>query len=445
MFRFAGWLKVFGAGLAGIVLAGCGLTAQAGVLRAGAARVDISPTPDEFPFTAEGSRPIAPYVGVHDKVYARALFLDDGTTPVVFVVVDVVAIPTPEKFLPAVAKRVGLPEANVFIAASHTHSTPLVNYHVDLPYHVGRTLPQQAHEIDRLREAAVKAAQEAKANAQPARVAFGRGKAWLNVNMEDPAGPSDKSLDVVRVEGTDGTPIGLLVDYGVPSGLVSDNYRTDGGVQVSGDLFGAAAHLLEAQSGKEGAKGPVVLFASSDDGDQKSIISGNLPKVGSVPAGDAGDAQWVILDAMARSLANSTLGVLRGMPQGASEVKISAAEKTVMCPGAKYGQDEKTKALTVVDKDPVPIPLNLITINDIAVAGVGGNVYAGMGEQIKAASPFAQTTLIGGTNGSVGYILPDAAYAAGYTHSLGGDPMKAGCAEKGILQGMAEMMRAATK
>jgi hypothetical protein len=416
------------------------LTARAGSLRAGAARVDVSPTPDEFPFTAEGTRPIAPYVGNHDPVYARAMFLDDGTTQVAFVVVDVVAIPTPEKFLPAVAKAVGLPEANVFIAASHTHSTPLVNYHVDLPYQVGKTSPQQAHEIDRLRDAAAEAVREAKASLQPALVSFGRGKAWLNINSDDPQGPSDKSLDVLRVETADGAPIALLVDFGVPSGLVSDNYRTDGGVLVSGDLFGTAARLLETQ----GTKGPVVLFASSDDGDQRSIISASLPKVGTVPAKDAGDAQWVILEAMGRSLANSTLGVMAAMPKGTADVKISALAKTVVCPGVHYTPDETTHAMKAEDRAPVPIPLNLITINDIALAGVAGNVYAEMGEKIKDNSPFAQTTLIGGTNGSVGYILPESAFANGRNvHSLMGDPIKAGCAEKSILDGLGELMRSA--
>jgi hypothetical protein len=69
---------------------------------------------------------------------------------------------------------------------------------------------------------------------------------------------------------------------------MSNNYKTDGGVKVSGDRFGAAAHLLKAQS----PRGPVVLFASSSDGDQRSIIGGvaNLPKVGSIPASDAGEA-----------------------------------------------------------------------------------------------------------------------------------------------------------
>jgi hypothetical protein len=424
--------------LLALICTGTAWTAEAGTLRAGAARVDITPTPDQLPFTAQGSRPIAPYTSIHDKVYSRAVYLDDGSTQVLFVVVDVVAIPVPEKFIAAVAKAAGLPESHVFMAASHTHSTPLVNYHVDLPYHVGTTSPQQAHEIDRLRDASAEAARQAKASLHPAKISFGRGTAWLNVNMENPQGPSDKSLDVLRIDGVDGTPIALLADYGVPSGVVSDNYRTDGGIKVSGDLFGITTALLESQS----PKAPVVLLASAADGDQRAIIAGTLPKVGSVNAADAGDAQWAILDVMARNLANATLAVLQTLPQGASEVKIGASQKTITCPGVSYKTDEKTRKVSELDAAPVPVPLNLVTLNDIAVIGVGGNVYAAMGQKIKAASPFAQTTLIGGTSGSVGYILPDSDYGQ-YTHSQLGDPMKAGCAEKGIEQGLAEMMRAA--
>ena len=44
-------------------------TASAGELRAGAAKVSITPTADEFPYVVPREKN---FVGVHDEVYARA-------------------------------------------------------------------------------------------------------------------------------------------------------------------------------------------------------------------------------------------------------------------------------------------------------------------------------------------------------------------------------------
>jgi hypothetical protein len=414
--------------------------ASAASLRAGAAKVDISPTPDEFPYTAVGARHIAPFIGNHDAVYARAIFLDDGATQVAFVVVDVTAIPNPGKFLPEVARGTGLPESHIFIAANHTHSVPLVNYHLDLPYQVGEASPQDLKEIDRLIKGSIDAIRLAKAALQPARVAFGRGEAFLNINSEDPHGPSDKSLDVLRIDAADGSPIAALVDYSVPSGVTSNNYKPEGGILVSGDLYGEAARLLEAQT----PKAPIVLFASSSDGDQRLLFGGTLPAVGTVALDDSADILYAVNSAMGRNLANVALSAFKAAQPGDSDVKITAASKTVMCPGGRFSQDPQTHQMVVKDKPPVPIPLNLITIGNFAVAGIGGNVPAEIGLKVKSESPFAKTTLIGGTLGSVGYIMPDSSYT-GFSHSLGGTPIKAGCAEKAITQGLAEMFSAAKK
>src|SRR6516165_2456413 len=96
-----------------------------GNLRAGAARVEITPSADELPFPA---RNLPPFVGVHDPVFARALVLNDGTTEVAFVIVDVTEIPEPDQFSKSVADALGIPASHIILAASHTHSEPLVNY-----------------------------------------------------------------------------------------------------------------------------------------------------------------------------------------------------------------------------------------------------------------------------------------------------------------------------
>jgi len=76
------WLAAAAFGAAATVCA-----AQTGNLRAGAAKVDITPPRDMFPI--QGRQVLA---GVHDPLYARALVLDNGTSKVALISVDTTAI-----------------------------------------------------------------------------------------------------------------------------------------------------------------------------------------------------------------------------------------------------------------------------------------------------------------------------------------------------------------
>jgi hypothetical protein len=433
-----------------LAFAGGAMAAQPGNLRAGAGRVDVTPTPDVFPYSDAYQKP--PFVGVHDPVFARALMLDDGSTQVAIVVVDATTIPSPKVLNHDVAEAAGIPESNLLIAASHTHSSLMVYYQADLPVLVGERKPDAAQlkEVERIRKGAVDAVRQAKASLRPARLAFGRGQAYLNGYNGGaapaggrrelgafgfPRGPSDKSLDVLRVDGTDGTPIALLLNYAHPGTVMLHAPSRDGMAEVSGDLLGVTAQFLE----KSSPKAPVVLFASGADGDQGSIFRWSTPRVGDLPAQNQGQAAWAILNVMAGYLASATLAVTDSMPEGTSTVKLSAAAKTVVCPGQKVRWDAKTDKATISDLPPVPIALNVIRINDIVLDGVAGNVPTELGAKIKATSSSRNTTLIGNTSGTVGYILPDSAYEHP-GHDLAGDPLKKGCAWPAIVGGFSELM-----
>jgi hypothetical protein len=114
--------------------------------------------------------------------------------------------------------------------------------------------------------------------------------------------------------------------------------------------------------------------------------------------------------------------------------------KTVECPGQKLRVDGKTGQVTIQDQPPVQIPLNLIRINDLAFAGVGGAVYTEIFDKFKAASPLPNTVMITMTSGAVGYILPDSSYEHP-GHNAASSPLKPGCAEKAIVSGLVDMVR----
>jgi len=428
------------------------ISAQSGNLRAGAARVDITPPASEFPFPLIASGPMPQFVGVHDPLYARALVLDDGSTQAAILVVDVAGIPRHEEFSRAVAQALGIPEANIILAASHTHSEPTMNYHEGpMPGQGGpggaqapspEQTAQWTREIDRVIQGTAEAARQAKAQLRPARVAFARGAAYVNVHdgeagAGDPTGPSDKSLDVLRFSGVDGTPIALLVDYGVPGSIMLHNVTRENGAEVSGDLLGTAAQLIEKQS----ANAPVTLFAAGADGDQRPIFRSTPAPVGTLPSIKEGAAAWDMVDVLGSVLAKAVLTVVAGMQPGSGDVKISTSAKTVSCPTRKETFGKTTAEATAGEGPPAQIPLNLIRIGDIAVAGVGGNVGSQINQKFKAASSLPQSTMITVTSGSAGYILDDATLANPGQIKTGS--LKAGCAENAIVQGLVEAIKTA--
>src|SRR5437870_11257900 len=119
------WFGILGLAIAS-VLAGWRLqVCAAGALRVGAAQVKINPPP--------GS-PLAGYYhpraadGVLDDLHSKALVLDDGSTRVALVVLDLISTTRPltEKAREEIEKIAGVKGGHVMISATHAHTGPLL-------------------------------------------------------------------------------------------------------------------------------------------------------------------------------------------------------------------------------------------------------------------------------------------------------------------------------
>jgi neutral ceramidase len=92
---------------------------------AGGASFDITPPKEAFLYGYPHEPRIS--MGVNDPLLASALYLDDGTTAVLFVQVDLIWLP---KGLVAearaqIASRTGVAGEHIMVTASHTHSGPV--------------------------------------------------------------------------------------------------------------------------------------------------------------------------------------------------------------------------------------------------------------------------------------------------------------------------------
>ncbi len=95
--------------------------AQKQVFKAGASFSNVTPNLGE---AIVGNTDMPPATYIHDQLHAKSLVLDDGTSKLVFVLVDNVSID--REVFDAAKKRIydetGIPAANILMAATHTHS-----------------------------------------------------------------------------------------------------------------------------------------------------------------------------------------------------------------------------------------------------------------------------------------------------------------------------------
>jgi len=122
------------------------------------------------------------------------------------------------------------------------------------------------------------------------------------------------------------------------------------------------------------------------------------------------------------------------------QIRIWGAQKVVTCPGSKIEPGPlPNKEYKSQDADPVNIRLSLLMINDIALAGVSGEVLTMIHEHLNEESPFKHTIMVTHANGSSGYIPDDAAYDQ-VSYEITTTHLKRGCAEGAIVNGFMDLM-----
>jgi hypothetical protein len=95
---------------------------------------------------------------------------------------------------------------------------------------------------------------------------------------------------------------------------------------------------------------------------------------------------------------------------------------------------------TFTDADPVTIRLGLLTINDVSLAGVSGEVFTLIAQRLQRESRAAgRTIMVTHTNGASGYIPNDAAFSQ-VSYEITASRLKPGCAEDGIVNGLLGLM-----
>ena len=431
-----------------------------GTFRVGAARADITPPSDP------ANPPSGKYA--HEKLYVRAIVLDNGSTRAALIGADQGGLS--DLIWQAASKQISAeldcPIENIVMSATHTHSgsgpggfQALTDANAPPPPIVGQI---------------VDAVRQAKAKLQPARVGFGAGSAYLNVNRDatDPEthlwtqapnldGPSDKTVAVVEFLALDGAPIAVYMDYAMHP---VNGYLTG---LTSADFTGAASGYVEQAFEQK----PVAVFAQGASGDQNPLYlrdgtnalasRSGVPITGYVmtrerieaPIRDGNiktgqldpnvrDQLEQVMDSEGVLLGEEVIRVMTNIKRLEASPSMAARQKMVTCPGRKRTDTGREgKPGTYVDGEPINIRLGALRLGNIALTSVDAELYSEIGQRLKRESPLANTVMVTLANGRAdsGYIPNDTAFGA-LTFQVLGSKLKPGCAETVIVNGLLDLI-----
>ncbi len=434
------------------VVAGAQARRDASPLRAGAAKVDVTPSPGELPKNS---------LGVLDRLYARAIVLESGASTAALVTVDAGGVPTPvwDAVTRQVEAELKIPVANVLLTATHTHSAG------------GQRGPDYVQKI-------VESVRMARQRLAPARVGYGTGVSYINVNRQivDPKtgrwwegpnydGPSDKTVAVLTFETVTGEPIAVYYNYAVHAVIAG---QLD---QVSGDIPGAASRYVEESfddkvvalwsSGAAGDQNPIYFQQTYDLREIriKDYAARGIDISNAMPPGGEGldrknpavarlmNQQRQMVASMGQFLGEEVLHVMRGTARTTTAVPLYGSFTTVSCPGReRTNQGRAGFEGTYKDAAPVEIRLGLLRLGDVMIGAVNAEVFNPIAQRLKQESPYKATMMATLTNGSArsGYIPDDESFGK-YTFEVLSSRLKPGCAESAIVNGILGLIESARK
>ncbi len=419
--------------------------AKVKTLRAGAFAIDI--TPLKFPVVISGG--ILPRYGtkVTDRLHARALVLDDGTSQIAIVIVDSLMISRAllDQAKTLAHRATGIPVDRMLIAATHTHSAPAVIgcHATDPDMEYARLLVRQI----------AKGIALAKKNLRPARIGWAMGKdernvfcrrylmkpgkaatnrfsgtkndraqmnpGYNNANKIKRTGPADKNVAVMSIQTLQGQPIALLSNY-------STHYV--GSPPVSADYFGVFCRKIARMLEAENVSPPFVAALSNGTSGDANCLDFDRPSGRKFDrftvAEDVAQAamkaytriqyyDWVPLE---MKEARMTLGVRMPGKEEVAEAKQFLAE----VPGGRPRNIIESYARETVLLAQLPptreIKLQAIRIGGLGITAMPNEVFGSTGLTIKKRSPLKTTFNIELANGHAGYLPPpDQHKLGGYT------------------------------
>jgi hypothetical protein len=449
-----------------------GWAAEPAVLRAGAAKVDITPQHEDIP---------RPFTSIHDPLFARAIYLESGTQRAVLLTADLGALADAltDDVSDAIERQLHVPKTNIVISATHDHSAIFGGPRPSGPATAHAPAGEAGDAFGaRLKSALVQAAVRAQQQMQPARIGYGTGNLYLNVNrdaIDDQTRlwsqepnlnyPSDKTLAIVKLEDLSGRLIAVYMNYA----MHANSLFLEG--MISGDFPGEASRYIERvyddravalwTSGAAGDQNPLYLRPNLKIANARiqAVMDAEHVELGPAimramftgdPQADKLSVDPVALDqslelvkSMGQLTAEEAIRVMSHITVMSAEVVIEGAQQKIQCPGRNRLDTGREGAPGSYEDSPNPVNIKIgaLRIGDIALGTANAELYNMIGQRVKAGSKFRDTIMVTLANGMAnsGYIPTDDAFGR-YTFQVLGTSLKPGCAETGIENGIDGMI-----
>ena len=400
--------------------------------------------------------------GVLDPLKAKALFLKQDETEVLFLFCDLVGISleVSGNARQQIFAELKIPIEHITVSATHSHTGPMYfgalreHFHqkkvkqdgsdayesIDYPATLAHKLLEVAHSAkDNLQSATVTAGY-----GNEDRVAFNRrfhmknGTVRFNPGYQNPdivrvAGPIDPEIGLIEFRSAFRKPIAGLVNYAL-------HLDTVGGTKYSADYPFYLSNTLQKFRGKD----YVSFFGTGTCGDINHV---DVTKTSRRQADEIGallgeSVKEALPDL--KSVSSISLAVksakLNAPVQEFSLEEVEAARAAMeqvdsrSVPFLDRVRNYKIMALELRGTSTIPIEVQAVRLSsDTAIVFLPGEVFVELGMQIKEESPFETTLVIELTNDTPGYIPTRKAFLEGSYETVN-SRIKPGYGEK-----MAEM------
>jgi hypothetical protein len=373
---------------------GYGQKQSGSVIRAGFSEIGI--TPDKAIIMSGYGNRKDPFKGIHDSIYAQAMYLSQGDEEVLLITSDLIGHSqhNVNMLKGMIQKETAIPEDKIFITAAHNHGGP-----VNGTYRSAEKLPDDVKAyVDVLYGKLLKISIEAKKDIQPVKIGYEKGECKVNINRRaiysegevwlgrNPDGACDHDLDIIKFTDTEGKLMAVQVNYpchGTCTG--QDNY------QVTGDWPGISANMMKEKLGGD----VIIMVTAGASADINPIYGPN--------------DNFRQVDAVAYGVASVALELVeKCVTTEFSELK--SAHTTAAFPG-KIGWDSNFPQESV-PADDVTINFCAFRMGNIVMAGISGEMFTEIGMNVKKRSG-SNTTIMTHCNGASGYICTDASYGEG--------------------------------
>ncbi len=396
---------------------------QKSVLKAGIAKIDITPTEKLYMGGYDESCRSGPSDGVYGNIYIRALVFDDNVNRIAFIEADLVSLPR-EDYLPIrkmIASETGIPVENILLGCVHNHAAPY-------PDEKNRNSAWSKQ----LNAKFISVVKEAISDLEPVRIGGGKGTSNIAMNrrkrMEDtvsyltfdennssqsygkyktekpveiremegvyrlganPGGPIDDEVGVLRIDKLSGEPKAVFVNYACHGTSLGGRNN-----KISPEWNG---HMLEYI--EKNIPGITGIFAQGAAGDINPRFVGGL---------DGYNDNLEKTAELGYEIGKEVVRVYSSI-NASNQVnpQILIVHKDITCP-RKYAAVVQNFKNTTLD-----VPVTAIRIDDITWVTFPVELFHEIGMTIKARthSPFPQ--IVGYCNGSLGYLPTQQSYSEG--------------------------------